>query len=196
MDAGQVLLSAVIAAGVSGIVSLVTAWVTINLQSKKEERAWQRSARVDEYSSTLVAFQESFSSAMAVAREQLLSNVVNAGSQSTNELPHESSELLEARERLESSERQFIEARTRALVVGSPEIVQCVERMSNLISVAGTDARKGADIVTSPRWLDWAAEGRRLREAFANESRKSLGFSELPHWALASDWPQLEDAAT
>lgn len=183
-DLAQTLwASAVVAALVSGVVSLVTAWMSARLQTTREESAWQRTTRVDVYVATLDAFQQTVNSAMQLALDLFVWKIANAtASKQEAEEPDAVHALGTS---LEQAEQAFIASRTRAVVVGSTLIVELLDEMSSLVYKVGTSARKGSD-TGSDEWHSWRAKASDLRLAFANEARRSLGFDALP------DWPEFE----
>lgn len=175
--------SVVVAALVSGVVSLVTAWMAARLQARRDESAWQRSAQVDVYVAALDGFQQVVSIAMRLALDIFVLKISNATAQ---EHPAEEPENIDGlRSKLAEAEEAFVAARSRAVVVGSPEIVQALDQMSNVVFEVGGSARDGSD-TASDEWHEWREQARTLRLVFANEARKSLGFESL------RDWPSFE----
>lgn len=176
--------SAVVAAIVSGIVSLITAWVSARLQETREASAWRRSTRVDVYVAALDSFQRVITEAMKLALELYVWKVAKAAAGNPDAAEPDRIDGLGSK--LVDAEERFVVARTQAVVVGSPEVVAILEQMSSIVFEAGSDARQGSDTGTE-RWHERRAQANRLRLAFANEARRSLGFENLP------DWPSFND---
>lgn len=176
--------SAVVAAVVSGVVSLVTAWMTAHLQAQKEESSWQRTTRVDVYVEALNSFQSVVSGAMKLGLDLFVWKFAQADS---NKPVTEEPEHIDALGlKLVEAEEAFTVARTRAVVVGSPEIVTILQQMSTLVFEVGSEARAGSDTGTD-KWHQWRSRANTLRLAFANEARGSLGFTNLKGWPSFAD---------
>jgi hypothetical protein len=176
--------SAVVAAVVSGVVSLVTAWMSARFQTNREESAWQRTARLDVYVQSLNGFERAVSAAMKLGLELFVWKIAQAATQQGD--TEEPAHIDELGAKLVEAETAFAEARTRAVVVGSPEIVIILRKMSSLVFEVGSEARQGSD-TGSDKWHQWREQGNKLRLAFANEARRSLGFTDL------KDWPSFAD---
>lgn len=181
-DLSQALwASAVVAAFVSGVVSLVTAWISARLQAHREESAWQRSARVDVYVAALDGFQQVVNAAMKLALDLYVWKVSKAAAREPD--AEEPDHIRALGSKLVEAEEAFIAARSRAVVVGSPEIVHVLDQMSSVVFDVGGSARDGSD-TGSDEWHQWRARANTLRLVFANEARRSLGFESLHDWPL------------
>lgn len=185
--------SAVVAAVVSGVVGLITAWMTARLQGRKEESAWQRTTRVDVYVEALNGFQSVVSAAMKLGLDLFVWKVAQAVAYQPAEQEPELIDVLGAK--LVEAEDAFTVARTRAVVVGSPEIVTILQQMSTLVFEVGSEARKGSDTGTD-KWHQWRGRANTLRLAFANEARRSLGFTNLKDWPSFTDLDMKDDPSS
>lgn len=183
--------SAVVAAVVSGAVSLVTAWMTARLQAHKEESAWQRTTRVDVFVEALNDFQSVISSAMKLGLDLFVWKIAQAGAHEP--AAEEPEHIAELGSKLVEAEEAFTVARTRAVVVGSPEIVTILQQMSTVVFEVGSEAREGSDTGTD-KWHQWRARANTLRLAFANEARRSLGFTNLKGWPSFADLETRSDS--
>lgn len=180
-----VLASAVVAAVVSGIVSLLVAKMTARAQDLREDRTWQRNARVQVYMAVLDSFQQVVSKAMASALDVFVWKFAHAASQDKNPEPPE--RIKAVVRQLEDTEGEFSAARSRAVIVSSTECIKLLDKMSHIVFEVGTSGRHGAD-TNSDEWHAWREEASQLRLAFGNEARRSLGFENLEDWPSFADF--------
>lgn len=169
---------------------MVVARMTARAQDLREDKTWQRNARVEVYMAALNAFQQVVSKAMASALDVFVWKLSKAAARDTE--PARPAHIDERERDLEEAESAFSDARSRAVVVGSSECIELLDRMSHLVFEVGGSGRHGAD-TSSDEWDAWRSEGAQLRLAFANEARKSLGFEHLTDWPSFADFETPED---